>query len=83
MLQSEEGANATLARHPEHDVAVRMRDLRQELGLSVTEVAHRMGVSRQRISALERTARNWTVATLLRLSDALGVELEIVLRRRE
>jgi len=40
-------------------------------------------VSRQRISALERTARNWTVATLLRLSDALGVELEIVLRRRD
>lgn len=67
---------------PDHAVALQMRWLRQEQGLTLTQVARRMGVSRQRISALETTARNWTVGTLVRLSEALDGELEIVLRRR-
>src|SRR5512143_1566608 len=46
---------------PDNAVALQMRWLRQEQGLTLTEVARRMGVSRQRISALETTARNWTV----------------------
>jgi DNA-binding XRE family transcriptional regulator/predicted RNase H-like HicB family nuclease len=67
---------------PDNAVALQMRWIRQEQGLTLTKVAQRMGVSRQRISALETTARNWTVATLLRLSEALDADLEIVLRRR-
>jgi predicted RNase H-like HicB family nuclease/DNA-binding XRE family transcriptional regulator len=67
---------------PDYAVTLQMRWTRQEQGLSLAKVAHRMGVSRQRISALEITGRNWTVGTLLRLSDALDADLEIVLRRR-
>lgn len=67
---------------PDNAIALQMRWLRQEQGLTLSEVARRMGVSRQRISAMEATARNWTVATLLRVTDALDAELEIVLRRR-
>ncbi|MEP7344004.1 MAG: helix-turn-helix transcriptional regulator [Gemmatimonadaceae bacterium] len=75
-------ARFAVALRPDNAVALQMRWIRLEQGLTLTEVAQRMGVSRQRISALETTARNWTVATLLRLSDALDAELEIVLRRR-
>jgi len=71
-----------VALRPDNAVALQMRWIRLEQGLTLTQVAHRMGVSRQRISALETTARNWTVSTLLRLSDALDADLEIVLRRR-
>lgn len=67
---------------PDHAVALQMRWMRQEQGLTLTEVAERMGVSRQRISALETTARNWTVATLQRLSEAFDSELEIVFKKR-
>ena len=71
-----------VALRPDNAVALQMRWIRLEQGLTLTEVAQRMGVSRQRISALETTARNWTVTTLLRLSEALDADLEIVLRRR-
>jgi predicted RNase H-like HicB family nuclease len=67
---------------PDYAVTLQMRWTRQEQGLSLSKVAHRMGVSRQRISALEITGHNWTVGTLLRLSDALDADLEIVLRPR-
>ena len=67
---------------PDNAVALQMRWIRQEQGLTLTAVAQRMGVSRQRMSALETTTRNWTVATLLRVAEALDADLEIVLRRR-
>lgn len=75
-------ARFAVSLRPDNAVALQMRWIRLEQGLTLTDVAQRMGVSRQRISALETTARNWTVATLLRMSDALDAELEIVLRRR-
>ncbi len=80
--ESDGDARLAVALRPDNAVALQMRWIRLEQGLTLTQVAQRMGVSRQRVSALETTARNWTVATLLRLSDALGADLEIVLRRR-
>lgn len=76
------GAHIPVPLRPDNAAALQMRWLRQEQGLTLTEVARRMGVSRQRISALETTARNWTVGTLLRVTEALDADLEIVLRRR-
>jgi DNA-binding XRE family transcriptional regulator len=72
----------TVPLRPDNAVALQMRWIRQEQGLTLTAVAQRMGVSRQRMSALESTARNWTVATLLRLAEALDADLEIVLKPR-
>lgn len=67
----------------EHAVSLQMRWLRLEQRLTLSEVAARMGVSRQRISALETSTRNWTLATLQRVGEALDADLHISLRRRK
>jgi len=71
-----------VAVQPHHALALQVRWARQEQGLTLQKVASKMGVTRQRIAALEASDCNWTVATLRRLSDALNVELDIVLRPR-
>jgi DNA-binding XRE family transcriptional regulator/predicted RNase H-like HicB family nuclease len=61
-------------------VVLQLRWMRQRQGLSMEEVAHRMGVSRQRVAKIESGARNWTLETLDRVTRALGGELEVVVR---
>ena len=61
-------------------VVLQLRWMRQRQGLSMEEVAHRMGVSRQRVAQIESGARNWTLETLDRVTRALGGELEVVVR---
>jgi ribosome-binding protein aMBF1 (putative translation factor) len=67
----------------ELDISLQLIWARREQGLSLSEVGNRMGVSRQRIARLESGSRNWTVETLRRLSDALGVDFRVVMERRE
>ncbi len=64
---------------PSHAVALQLRWIRRERGWSLTDVARRMGVTRQRIAALETATHNWQMETLLRLTEALGADLDIVL----
>ena len=49
---------------------------REELGLSQTEVAARMGTSQSTLARLEQGDANPTLATVARLAKALGKKVE-------
>lgn len=56
-------------------VGRRVRDRRVERGWTLDQFAARSGVSRRMVVNVEQGASNPSIATLLRLSDALGVGL--------
>ena|SRR5579863_10476576 len=58
-------------------VAVKMISYRAEHGLSQTALAKRLQMTQPAIARLESGEHNPTFPTLLRLSDALGIELAI------
>jgi transcriptional regulator with XRE-family HTH domain len=69
---------------PEHttsppSVADAIKRLRRQAGLSLDELAQRCGVSRSMLSQIERDTTNPTVATLWRITQALGVSIDEVL----
>ncbi|MEF2250007.1 MULTISPECIES: helix-turn-helix domain-containing protein [Ralstonia solanacearum species complex] len=70
--------NAFIVRTPEQLPAI-LKGFRKQAGLSQAELAARMGVRQQTLSALERNAENVSAARLMRLLSVLGVEL--VLRK--
>jgi transcriptional regulator with XRE-family HTH domain len=50
----------------------RVRELRQQLGMSQEAFAHTAGFDRTYISGIERGIRNPTIDVVYRLADALG-----------
>jgi XRE family transcriptional regulator, regulator of sulfur utilization len=62
-------------------VAKILRELREERGLSMTELAARAGLSRAMISFVEHELRNPTLDTLLRIAAVLKVNLADILRK--
>ena len=56
-------------------IAGRVRQLRQERGLSQEELADRAGCHRTYVGMLERSLGNPSLAVLASLADALGVAL--------
>ena len=64
-------------------VIVQLRWMRHRQGLSQEQVAQRMGVTRQRVAHIESCAENWTLQTLERLTQALGGELHVTMRKRK
>ncbi|TXR49574.1 helix-turn-helix domain-containing protein [Phyllobacterium endophyticum] len=58
-----------------------LRTLRQAKGLSQEELAHRAGIDRTYISALERNVYNASIDVVDRLAEALGVEAAELLKR--
>ncbi|MBC7149383.1 MAG: helix-turn-helix transcriptional regulator [Rhizobium sp.] len=61
----------------EKTVAVRLRTLRTERGLTLDQLAELSGVSRAMISRVERGEASPTAALLARLCSALGVSLSV------
>jgi transcriptional regulator with XRE-family HTH domain len=61
-----------------------LREEREKRGLSMTVVAQRSGLSQSIISLIERDLRNPTLDTLLRIADAIEIDLgEILTRARK
>ncbi|MBB3236693.1 helix-turn-helix domain-containing protein [Phyllobacterium endophyticum] len=58
-----------------------LRTLRQAKDLSQEELAHRAGIDRTYISALERNVYNPSIDVVERLANALGVEAAELLKR--
>ena len=56
-------------------IAGRVRQLRQERGLSQEELADQAGCHRTYVGMLERSVGNPSLAVLASLADALGVAL--------
>lgn len=68
----------------EHEQAVAqtigdLKRIRQSQGLSLQEVAERMGADRSNVHRLERGSGNPTVATLARYAKAIGRRMVITL----
>ena len=59
--------------------ACRLVDLRQELGISQTDLAERLGMSQAGVSKLERST-DPKLSTMRKLSEALGGTLHIQVR---
>jgi transcriptional regulator with XRE-family HTH domain len=62
-------------------VARIFREERLSQGLSMTQLAKRAGLSQQMVSFVERQLRNPTLDTMLRIANALGVDLASVITR--
>ena len=62
-------------------VARALRNKRQEKGISMQRLAEQAGLSTSMISLMERDLRNPTLDTLLRISDALEVDLSRVIQK--
>lgn len=60
-----------------HQIASAARGRRQSLGLSQTQVAARLGVSRRWVRDLEAENGGAHLATVLRLLDLLGIEFTL------
>lgn len=59
-----------------------VQEIRRAARLTQAELARRAGTGQSAISAYESGGREPTLATLLRLADAAGVELDVGLRPR-
>jgi len=57
-----------------------LKEARARRGLSMSAVAERAGISQQMVSYVEREMRMPTLDTLLRMSEALEVDLADLLR---
>ena len=61
--------------HNEHRVAQRLRGLRNQLGLTVRQVAERTGLSASYVSSVENGYTRPSVSGLLKLSQAYGANI--------
>lgn len=64
-------------------IALDIRWWRQEFELSQSQLGKKLGVSRQAIAQLENPDTNWRLSTLLRVADAMGLELNVSLVQPE
>lgn len=63
-------------------VGLNLQRLRRDAGLSQEELADRSRVHQTYLSGVERGVRNPTVTVLQRIAQALGLDIEDVVRRR-
>lgn len=66
-------ASKTIYRVDYRKLVERLRDRREELGLSQSEVARALGWPQQRLSAVEAGARRLDVLEFFQLTSALGL----------
>ena len=59
----------------------KIKEARLALGITATEAARRIGISRQRYSLYERGTNEANYETLLRISEAFGVTVDWLLNR--
>jgi transcriptional regulator with XRE-family HTH domain len=58
-----------------------LRDERESQNLSLNSLAAKAGISRQMVSYIEQEERNPSLDTLLRITDALQINLDDVIKR--
>jgi DNA-binding XRE family transcriptional regulator/predicted RNase H-like HicB family nuclease len=62
---------------PQLAMAIALRWVRLDAGLTQSQLATRAGVSQQQIAKLERPGANPSIGTLRKVADALGARLEL------
>ncbi|TEU16200.1 MAG: helix-turn-helix domain-containing protein [Dehalococcoidia bacterium] len=66
---------------PKYDMVRILIARRSKLGMSQTELARRIGTRQPAISRLEKGDYNTTLSTLLRATEALGLDISLKARR--
>jgi DNA-binding XRE family transcriptional regulator len=66
------------ARRDARKLALRVLALLEEKGMTQTELAEKMGVSRQQVTKIVKGRENYTFQTVHKLQNALGVKLMII-----
>jgi Predicted transcriptional regulator len=61
-------------------LAMRIREERERQGLSMLAVAERAGLSQQMVSYVERSMRNPSLGTLIRVCDVLKLDIAKFIR---
>jgi predicted RNase H-like HicB family nuclease/transcriptional regulator with XRE-family HTH domain len=64
---------------PRLDIAIQLRWLRDDLGLTQRELATRVGVSQQQIAKLENPEGNPTIGTLEAIASKAGARFDVTL----
>jgi len=59
------------------NVGIQIARLREQLGLSQTQLAARAGMSAPKISVLECSPKDAKLSTLIRIARALGLDLKV------
>ena len=72
---TEPAASSPQADHPPTHIGPRLRDRRKALGISLRELARRIGVSASLVSQIERDKVNPSVSTLYALARELGLNM--------
>lgn len=62
------------------EIAYQILELRKKRGLSQMQLAQKMNTSQTNIARMEAGQQNFTTATLNKVADALGAELEVCFR---
>jgi transcriptional regulator with XRE-family HTH domain len=62
-----------------HAVATLLREERERQGMSMTTLSRISGISQQMVSYVERGMRTPTLETLLRITDALEIDLASII----
>ena len=65
-----------------YSIAMQVVELREEHGLTQTQLAERCGVNQSDISRIERGSTSPTARTLQRIADALDADVRLVTRPR-
>ncbi|NBI13837.1 helix-turn-helix domain-containing protein [[Haemophilus] felis] len=77
LLQDQETKTLYIQERRIEELQLLLKELRQKAGLTVYQVAERMGVSQPAVSRLEKNASRATFRTLQRYAQACGSELRI------
>ena len=64
-------------------VAEKLAEVREQMGLTQAELAHRMKISQQLISRIESGSNNITIETLIKFLEILGVTVKIDVEKRK
>jgi transcriptional regulator with XRE-family HTH domain len=72
---TEPGAEGPTEIDPPSHIGPRLRDRREALGISLREIARRVGVSASLVSQIERDRVNPSVSTLYALASELGLSM--------
>lgn len=64
------------------EIGETIREARERTGLSQAALAEKIGMHRENMIRVEKGRTNLTVETMMKIADALGLSLQIVLARR-
>lgn len=77
LLQDKETHTLYLQERRVEELQLLLKALRQKSGLTVSQIAERMGVTQPAVSKLEKNATRASFTTLQRYAQACGSELRI------